>query len=158
MPQIKLITNIKAEPQLVFDLSRSIDFHKLSTARTNEEVIAGRTTGLITLGESVTWKAKHFGIYQKLTSKITEYREHSLFVDEMTKGIFKYFRHEHHFHKTEQGTKMIDVFDYKSPFGLLGQLADILFLKTYMTKLLTTRNNLIKLYTEPSELQKSISL
>ncbi|MFD2602510.1 hypothetical protein [Flavobacterium suzhouense] len=43
---------------------------------------------------------------------------------------------------------MIDVFDYTSPFGLLGRMADVLFLKHYMAKLLTERNRVIKEYAE----------
>ena len=72
MPIIKIITRIKAEPHVVFDLSRSIDFHIESTIHTNEKAIDGRTSGLIQLGESVTWRAKHFGFYQNLTHKINK--------------------------------------------------------------------------------------
>ncbi|WP_345742944.1 hypothetical protein [Algibacter lectus] len=71
MPKIKLQTKIKATRNIVFDLSRSIDLHKISTEHTNEEAIAGKTSGLIGIDESVTWRAKHFGVYQNLTSKIT---------------------------------------------------------------------------------------
>ena len=73
MPKIELKTKIKADRKVVFDLSRSIDLHKISTKHTNEEAIAGKTSGLIGMDESVTWRAKHFGIYQELTSKITEF-------------------------------------------------------------------------------------
>ena len=66
---INLVLELNADKEIVFDLSRSIDLHKLSTVHTNETAIAGRTSGLIGLNESVTWRAKHFGIYQKLTSK-----------------------------------------------------------------------------------------
>lgn len=93
MPKIELQTEIKAERKIVFDLSRSIDLHQLSTAKTDEKAIAGKTSGLIDLGESVTWRAKHFGIYQNLTSKITEFESPNFFVDEMLKGAFKSFKH-----------------------------------------------------------------
>ena len=73
MPIIELRTEINANIEIVFDLSRSIDLHKISTEYTNETAIAGKTSGLIGLNESVTWRAKHFWIYQKLTSKITEF-------------------------------------------------------------------------------------
>ena len=73
MPRIKLQIHIKAERDIVFDLSRSIDLHKISTEHTNEEAVAGKTSGLISMNESVTWRAKHFGVYQNLTSKITKY-------------------------------------------------------------------------------------
>ena len=97
MPKIELKTEIKAEKEIVFDLSRSIDLHKISTEHTNEEAIAGKTSGLIGMNETVTWRAKHFGIYQKLTSKITEYNRPNNFTDEMQKGAFSEFKHEHHF-------------------------------------------------------------
>lgn len=73
MPEIELRTEINAKKEIVFDLSRSIDLHKISTHQTKEQAIAGKTSGLIGLDESVTWRAKHFGIYQTLTSKITEF-------------------------------------------------------------------------------------
>jgi len=149
MPIIKLETLINAPLEICFDLSRSIDLHKISTARTNERAIDGVTSGLIGQGQFVTWKARHLGITQKLTTKITEFDRPVYFVDEMTKGAFKRFRHEHHFKESSSsGTLMIDYFDYTSPFGLLGKLADVLFLKVYMTKLLLKRNEVIKEFAE----------
>ena len=148
MPVIKLVTKIKASPKVVFDLSRNIDFHTKSTKQTGEKAIAGRTSGLIELGESVTWLAKHFGVNQKLTTKITQCKADSFFVDELTKGVFKRFKHEHHFKKTKYGTEMTDVFDYSSPLGVLGRFADFLFLKSYMTKFLKIRNTEIKKFAE----------
>lgn len=148
MPEIHVITTIKADINLVFDLSRSIDLHKISTEQTNEEAIAGKTSGLIGLNESVTWRAKHFGIYQNLTSKITEFESPSYFADEMVDSAFKSFKHEHHFKQDGNYTIMTDVFDYVSPFGFLGKFADFIFLKRYMTKLLQKRNAIIKEFAE----------
>lgn len=155
MPRIELQTEINADKEIVFNLSRSIDLHQLSTAKTDEKAIAGKTSGLIGLNESVTWRAKHFGIYQNLTSKITEFEAPNFFVDEMMKGSFKSFKHEHHFTEIKSGTLMNDLFAYTSPFGILGKLADALFLKKYMTDLLTERNRVIKEVAE-SEKWKSI--
>lgn len=148
MPRIELRTDIKATIETVFDLSRSIDLHKISTEQTNEEAIAGKTSGLIGLNESVTWRAKHFGIYQNLTSRITEFERPNYFADEMEQGAFQEFKHEHHFSVLNGETQMIDVFTYKSPFGVFGSLVDKLFLKKYMTKLLTQRNRIVKEFAE----------
>lgn len=148
MPRIELQTEIKADKKLVFDLSRSIDLHKISVQHTNEEAIAGRTSGLIGLNESVTWKAKHFGITQRLTSKITEFKSPEYFTDEMVKGAFHSFKHQHKFSEMSNGTLMSDSFEFKSPFGMLGTLADRLFLKNYLTELLETRNRMIKDFAE----------
>lgn len=149
MPRIKLITEIGAEKQLVFDLARSIDLHKVSTAHTDENAIAGRTSGLIEEGETVTWRARHFGIYQTLTTHISEFQNSSHFVDVMVKGIFANFSHVHRFEsKSNNRTLMIDVLDYRSPLGILGQIADRLFVRSYLKRLLLRRNRTIKEYAE----------
>ena len=148
MPRIELRIEIKADKKIVFDLSRSIDLHKISTEHTKETAIAGKTSGLIGLNESVTWRAKHFGIYQNLTSKITEFNRPTYFADEMVKGAFRRFKHEHHFSDFNGGTVMTDIFNYQSPLGILGLLADRIFLKKYMIDLLEERNRIVKEFAE----------
>lgn len=148
MPVIRLETLIKADRGIVFDLARNIDLHQISTAHTNERAIAGKTSGLIELNESVTWKAKHFGIVQRLTSKITAMEYPNYFVDEMVSGAFKSFKHEHLFEQKSEGTLMLDIFNYISPIGILGKVADRLFLKNYMINLLLIRNKVIKEHAE----------
>ena len=148
MPILKIVTEIKAQQEIVFDLARSIDLHKVSTAFSKEEAIAGKTADLIELNEWVTWRAKHFGIYQKLTSKITEFDRPNYFTDEMVKGVFKQFRHEHHFTHNGELTIMTDYFNYTSPLGFLGRIADKIFLQKYMTNFLEVRNAVIKEFAE----------
>jgi ligand-binding SRPBCC domain-containing protein len=148
MPTIQLKTRIKASVQVCFDLSRSIDLHIESTRQTGETAIAGKTFGLIELNETVTWHAKHFGIWQTLTSKVTEMEAPRFFADEMVKGAFKSFRHEHYFEDSNGYTLMTDVFVFESPLGILGMIANMLFLKQYMCNLLMKRNNVIKEFAE----------
>lgn len=148
MPTIKLKTEIQAPIELVFDLARSIDLHELSMANTDEKAIAGKTEGLIGLGETVTWRAKHLGFYQKLTSKVTDVERPIFFADEMVKGAFHSFRYKHHFEKKENGIIMQDVFIYKSPLGIIGKVVDALFLKNYMKRFLEQRNQVLKQYAE----------
>ena len=148
MPVITLETPIKANPFLVFDLSRSIDLQSKYVTGSDEKAVAGRTSGLINLGETVTYSGKHLGVRQQLTSKLTEFDRPHFFADEMQKGAFKSLRHEHHFIATEEGTLMKDVFDFESPLGILGKLANTLFLKSYMTNFLKNRNKVIKEFAE----------
>lgn len=156
MTTINLLTRINAPIDVVFDLSRSIDLHKISTAHTNEEAIAGRTSGLIELGETVTWRAKHLGFTQELTTKITFFERPDYFIDEMVKGAFQSFKHEHIFSLDDGLTLMTDVFAYRSPFGILGKFIDVLFLKRYMTNLLMTRNLTIKEFAEDTSKYKKV--
>lgn len=148
MPTILLKTIIQAPITRCFDLSRSIDLHKISTAQSSEEAIAGVTTGLIGLNETVTWEAWHFGMRLKLTSKITEFQSPHYFVDEMVVGPFESMRHVHRFEETIDGTLMIDEFTYVSPYGKLGKLVDCVFLRNYMRNFLMNRNDFIKAVAE----------
>lgn len=158
MPKIELETKINSSNlERVFDLIRSIDLHKVSTAKTNEVAIAGRTSGLIKLGETVTWRAKHLGFYQELTSIITDYESPTFFVDEMHKGIFKSFRHEHHLRKENDHIIIKDMFEYVAPLGWLGKIADVLFLKNYMKRFLKERNKVIKEFAETSKWEEVLT-
>ena len=156
MPVIKLVTHINAAPEIVFDLSRSIDLHKISTAHTKEEAVGGKTSGLIGLGELVTWKARHLGFTQTLSSKVTAFNYPYSFTDEMVDGVFKSFRHDHFFEDKKGLTIMTDIFAYKSPLGIIGKLADIVFLKNYMEYFLKERIAVIKEYAEDSNKYKKI--
>ena len=144
MVVIEIETIIDSDIKTCFDLARNIDFHQDSLKDSNEKAIAGKTSGLIELGESVTWEAVHFGIKQQLTSKITEFDSPNYFVDEMMSGAFKSFRHEHHFSESGNKTIMIDKFYFKSPYGVLGQFVNWLVIKRYMCNLLKTRNAFLK--------------
>jgi ligand-binding SRPBCC domain-containing protein len=148
MAKIYLETFINAPIERVFDLARSIDLHKLSTKGTKEEAIAGRTTGLIRFNETVTWRAKHFGVYQTLTVVVTQFDRPNLFADKMVKGSFASMHHLHTFATMNKGTKMTDIFEFTSPLGFLGRLANAIFLKAYMTKFLSIRNQELKAVAE----------
>ncbi len=94
MGLVHIVTDIAAPVEACFDLSRSIDLHLESMAATRERAVSGVTSGLIGGGEEVTWEARHFGIYWRVTSRITAFEPPHRFVDEMVRGPFALFRHE----------------------------------------------------------------
>ncbi len=148
MTTIHLTTVIKADIKKVFDLSRDIDLHQKSTFKTGEKAIAGKTSGLIEYGETVTWRAKHLGFYQTHTSKITEMESPCHFTDIMVKGSFKSLKHQHIFRQNGNQTTMTDIFEFESPFGVIGHLFNKIFLKNYMRNFLIERNKIIKVTAE----------
>jgi ligand-binding SRPBCC domain-containing protein len=148
MPTIHLTTVIHAPLDRVFDLSRSITLHKRSMSHRQEDAIKGRTNGLISYNETVTWRAKHLGKMRELTTKITAMRQNEFFSDEMTSGDFTHMNHEHHFKEIDNGTVMIDIMDFGTPYGWLGRVVERFYLNKYMAKLLRERNSTIKDYAE----------
>lgn len=148
MELILLTTDINAPVQKCFDLLRNIDLHQQSMQQAKEKAIDGKTCGLIELGESVTWLARHFGCSFRMTNQITVMEKPFRFIDEMTRGPFKSLRHLHQFNARDNFTEMIDVFEFEAPFGFLGWIAEKTYLKYYMRRLLVKRNHFIKAIAE----------
>jgi ligand-binding SRPBCC domain-containing protein len=140
MSRIHLETEIAAPIERVFDLARDIDFHQRSMALTGEQAVAGRTSGPIGLGETVTWRARHLGRTWELTSKVTAFEPPTRFVDEQIAGPFASFRHEHRFEVMPGGTRMIDDWEHAAPYGILGRIVDRLVLGPLLGRLLASRN------------------
>jgi len=151
MPVIKYTTYIEAPISRCFDLARDVDVHTITTSTTKEKAVAGVIKGLLNKGDSVTWEATHFGVRQRLTARITEMNAPYAFTDELVKGAFHSFTHTHTFKVQGTGTVMEDIFDYKSPLGILGQLADRLFLERYMRSFIVYRANELKKIAEGIE-------
>lgn len=105
------------------------------------------------MDQFVTWQAIHFGLKQKLTSKITAFSRPFYFKDEQIKGIFKLMVHDHYFETINETVVMRDVFKFESPFGFAGKLFNSLILTSYMRKLLINRNKIIKEFAETTKWQ-----
>jgi ligand-binding SRPBCC domain-containing protein len=135
----------------VFDLARSIDAHQDSTGGTEERAVAGVTKGLIGMNGEVTWEARHFGVRQRLTVRVTAFDRPSHFQDVMVSGAFKSMAHDHTFAQHPVGTLMSDRFEFKSPFGILGAIADRVFLASYMRRFIVRRNEVLKQLAESAD-------
>ena len=142
---IRLETVIAAPAGDCFGLALSADAHTASMRRSGERAVGGVTSGIMKLGDTVTWRARHFGIVFQMTSAITEYQYPSRFVDEQLHGPFRRWWHEHTFTATANSrTVMTDLVQFQSPLGPLGYIADRLVLGHYMPHLLRQRNTWLK--------------
>ncbi|MEV1002580.1 SRPBCC family protein [Nonomuraea sp. NPDC050202] len=146
MARFEVTTLVLAPPPVVFDASLSVDVHTSSMGHTAEQAVAGVTSGRLSLGDQVTWRARHFGLTWHLTSIISASTRPSYFVDEQVTGPFRRWRHAHTFEAAHDGaaTLMTDVVDFAAPVPPLGTLAEILVLKRYLTRLILLRNAHIK--------------
>jgi ligand-binding SRPBCC domain-containing protein len=126
-------------PDRLFNLARSIDAHLDSQADAGEQAVAGVTMGLVGAGQEVTWRARHFGVPIRMTSRITSMEFPERFVDEQVRGPFKAFRHVHEFEATASGSVMTDRVEFTAPFGLLGRIVEKLVLHRYLERLIVER-------------------
>ena len=139
-----LETFIRAPAEVCFDLMRDVRIHTETTAHTNEKAVAGVPDGPIGLGQTVTFEGTHFGVRQRFKVEVVEFDRPRLFVDEMREGAFRSFRHTHEFVERDGGTRMTDTLEWTSPLGLIGYMADKLFIESYMRKLVSGRNARLK--------------
>jgi hypothetical protein len=145
MVSIEQSMQIAAPIRRCFDLSRSIEVHLLGTESSGEQAVGGVTTGFIGPNQFVRWRARHFAIDQHLTSKITAFDSPNYFQDTMIEGVFKFMQHDHFFSAlSESSTEMRDRFTFAAPVPVLGQIAERLFLKSYMERFLRHRNQILK--------------
>lgn len=151
MTSLVVVTRIEAPIERCFDLARSIEAHNESAAFTEERAIApGRTSGLLEAGDLVTFEATHFGMRQRVTARIIEMAPPHLFVDELIKSAFHSMRHIHDFREIGGATIMTDALEWRAPFGPLGMLADLLFLKRHMRSFLVRKQGNLKRMAEVS--------
>lgn len=125
--------------QHLFDLSLSIDAHLGSMRDSGERAVAGVASGQIGLGEQVTWRARHFGIWFTMTSRIVELDRPHRFVDRQVQGPFRSFVHEHTFADVPGGSLMVDTVTLAAP--VLGRPAEALVLVPYLRRLIRMRND-----------------
>ena len=123
----------------LFDLSLSIDAHLGSMSDSSEQAVGGVTSGQIGLGEQVTWRARHFGIWFTMTSRIVELDRPHRFVDQQVKGPFRSFVHEHTFTSSPAGSVMVDTITLAAP--VLGRAAEAPLLVPYLRRLIRMRND-----------------
>lgn len=145
MGHVTVETFIAAPPDVCFDLARDVGAHVESASFSRERAVPpGRTEGLLELGDTVTFEGVHFGIRQRFTAKIIELDRPSRFVDELVKSTFKSLRHVHDFEPKAGGTLMRDVLDWVSPLGILGRIADALFVERHMRRFVATKQVALK--------------
>jgi len=145
MSVVTLETFIRAPAEVCFDAARDIDLHAGHAASPlPHRPVAGVTSGLISLGEEVTWDATFLGVPQRLTSRIVAFDRPRAFTDEMQRGPFRRWRHTHLFEPREGGTLMRDRVEFASPAGPLGALLDFLYLKSFVRRFLLSQNARLK--------------
>jgi ligand-binding SRPBCC domain-containing protein len=130
---------INAPIEVCFNVARDVGVHTQTALKTKGKAVGGVTNGLLKEADSVTWEFVHFGIKQKVTSRVIFMDKPYSFVVKMVRGPFRFFIYIHQFIEEEEGTAIIHHFQYKSRFSLIGVLLDKLFLAKHMENFIVTR-------------------
>ena len=152
MYTLRVTTRIAAPPHRCFDLACDVDAHVRSAAGTGERVVGGRTTGLLALGDSIMFEARHLGVRQRLSAVVTVFDPPRHFRDTMAAGAFRSMVHDHHFEPaTDGGTVMVDVLTFAAPLGPVGWVAERLVVGPHLRRFLVARGQALRAMAEGDE-------
>ena len=79
------------------------------------------------------------GIPMYWMTEITHVVEGKYFIDEQRFGPYALWHHQHHFREVEGGVEMTDIVHYKIHLGLLGWIADRLFVRQKLEQIFDYR-------------------
>ncbi len=145
MGSVTVITPINAPVERCFDAARDVSLHVRSASFSHERLVEpGRLEGLLEAGDLVCFEGRHFGVRQRFCARIIEMQRPIRFVDEMTRGTFRSMRHVHSFYENGLGTMMRDDVTWVAPLGILGRIADALFLQRHMHWFVETKQRALK--------------
>ncbi|KUL41396.1 SRPBCC family protein [Actinoplanes awajinensis] len=138
---MEVVSVVNAAPGTVFDLELDVDVHAASLAGSRETATTAAGRRRLGLGDEVTFRARHLGVWWRMTSRITAYDRPRRFVDEQTRGPFRSMRHEHCFENLGDGrTRMTDRMTVRAPLGALGAVVTRIVLTPYLKRLLKKRS------------------
>ena len=96
-------------------------------------------------GMFITYKVSPaLGIKLDWVTEITQVNEKKFFIDEQRRGPYNIWHHEHHFKEVEGGVEMHDILSYHVPFGFIGSIADLLFVKNKVEEIFKYREKKIE--------------
>jgi ligand-binding SRPBCC domain-containing protein len=96
-------------------------------------------------GMIITYKVSPIkGIKLNWMTEITHVKEHEYFVDEQRFGPYQFWHHQHHFKKVEGGVEMNDILTYGIPVGILGRVANGIFVANKLQQIFKYRKDKVE--------------
>ena len=93
-------------------------------------------------GMIISYKVRPlFRIPMTWVTEITHVEERKYFIDEQRVGPYALWHHQHFIETHENGVMMTDIVSYKPPFGFLGSIADVLFIRRQLEGIFTYRKD-----------------
>lgn len=91
-------------------------------------------------GQIIAYKVSPVaGIKMNWVTEITHVKDHEYFVDEQRFGPYSLWHHKHFIKPIKGGVEMVDIIDYKIPFGFLGDIANSILVKKQLQQIFDYR-------------------
>lgn len=91
-------------------------------------------------GMIITYKVSPMlGIKLNWMTEITQVKELTYFIDEQRFGPYQFWHHQHHFKEIPGGVEMTDILTYGLPLGILGTMANSIFVASKLRQIFEFR-------------------
>lgn len=91
-------------------------------------------------GQIIEYKVSPIlGIPLYWMTEITHVEDHKFFVDEQRFGPYSMWHHQHHFKAIDGGVEMTDIVHYKLPLWFLGDIANVIMVKSQLRNIFEFR-------------------
>jgi ligand-binding SRPBCC domain-containing protein len=122
--------NIPASLDAVWDfVSSPANLKEITPDYMGFEVTSKQITDKMYKGMIITYKVSPLlGIKMTWVTEISQVEDKKYFVDEQKVGPYKLWYHQHHLKEIDGGVEMIDIIHYQPPMGILGDIANTVFI------------------------------
>ena len=136
---------LTSDMETVWDFfSSPLNLNEITPPDMSFEILSNLTGLKMYPGMIINYKVRPFlNIPMRWTTEITHCEEGHYFVDEQRFGPYSFWHHKHFFKKVEGGIEMTDIVDYGLPLGILGQIANSIYVEQKLQGIFDYRNEVI---------------
>ena len=145
--------HIKTEQHLPISLEEAWEFFSSPrnldklTPQDMKMTITNSPSEKMFAGQIITYKVSPLPmVHLNWVTEITQVEQDSYFIDEQRFGPFGFWHHKHSFEPAKGGVLMTDELHYKMPFGFIGSIAHLLFVKKKVKKIFQFRFQALEAY------------
>lgn len=144
--QFRQTQKIPATIDAVWDfISNPANLKDITPSYMGFKVTSNSGSNKMYAGMIITYIVKPvFGIPMKWMTEISHVKDKEYFVDEQRMGPYKLWHHQHKITIIDGGVLMTDIVTYIPPFGIIGALANALFIKNQLKKIFEFRTKAVE--------------
>jgi len=121
-------------------ISSPRNLRNITPERMDFEIITKNLPEKMYPGMIIAYRIKPFlGIKKTWVSEITQIKVPEYFVDVQQIGPYKFWHHQHMLKSIPGGVLMVDLVNYKPPFGIIGSVANALFIRKMLKNIFIYR-------------------
>ena len=144
--KLKYTQSIHSSIENVFDFFSNPENLSILTPEELNFRILTPTPIIMKEGQIIDYTIKLFGLKIRWRTIITEFNKNNSFVDQQLKGPYSMWHHKHIFKERNGKVEMVDEISYALPFGILGEIVNVIWVKKDLDKIFKYRENAINKY------------